>query len=75
MSTLYLAGAAATFTASVARGLGLLAGRLGAALRYARARKATRLAQRYSRCSEQKLTDEMERRLMQSFSRNRSFRL
>ena len=75
MSTLYLAGVAATFTTGIARGLGLFAGSLGAVFRYARERKAARQAQRYSRCSEQKLTDEMERRLMQRFSHNRSFRL
>ena len=75
MSATYRAGIAATFAESIARGLGLLVGSLGAVLRYARERKAARQAQRDSRCSEQKLTDELERRLMQRFSRNRSFRL
>jgi hypothetical protein len=59
----------------VARFREFLRGIFNAAVRYSRDRKAARQAQRDLRCSGQKLTDEMERKIIQRFTRNRSFRV
>jgi hypothetical protein len=60
---------------SFARCLGFLRDAVGAAIRYARNRRAARQAERNLRCSGQKLTDEMERRMIARLMRNRNFRL
>lgn len=75
MSTFQSRGIAAPAFGNFARHLRWLLGRLSTALQQARKRKAARQAERYSRCSEQKLTDELERKIIQSFTRNRGFRL
>jgi hypothetical protein len=43
--------------------------------RHADDRKAARQAKRNATCSEVKLTDEMERKMIQQLMRNRGFRL
>jgi hypothetical protein len=60
---------------SLTRRLGFLRDAIGAVIRHARDRRAARQVERDLRCSEQKLTDEMERRMTERFTRNRSFRL
>ena len=59
----------------VARCLVLIGGVIRTATRYADDRKAARRAEREQRCSEMKLTDEMERKIVQRFMQNRGFRL
>ena len=60
---------------SVARCLALIRGVIRTATRHADDRKAARRAKREQRCSEMKLTDEMERKIVQRFMQNRGFRL
>jgi hypothetical protein len=59
----------------VARCFALARGAFRTATRYADDRKAARRAKREQRCSEMKLTDEMERKIAQRFMQNRGFRL
>jgi hypothetical protein len=57
------------------RCLALVRGAIRTAARYADDRKLARETKLGSRCSEVKLTDEMERKIIQRFTRNRGFRL
>lgn len=68
-------GIATPVAANIGRYIVFLLASLGVAIRNARARKAARLAKRFSKYSDQKLTDEMERRIIQRSMRNHSFRL
>lgn len=60
---------------AMARSLALVRGVIRTATRYADDRKAARRAKREQRCSEMKLTDEMERKIAQRLMQNRGFRL
>ena len=68
-------GFASRSVTGVARCLSLVCGVIRTAARYADDRKAARRAKREERCSEMKLTDEMERKIAQRFMQNRGFRL
>ncbi len=59
----------------VARCLSLMRGVIRTGARYADERRAAKRAKREQRCSEMKLTDELERRIAQRFMRNHGFRL
>jgi hypothetical protein len=59
----------------VARCLLLMRGVIRTGARYADKRRAAKRAKREQRCSEMKLTDELERRIAQRFMRNHGFRL
>jgi hypothetical protein len=59
----------------VARCLAQVRGVIRTATRYAYDRKAAQRAKREQRCSEMKLTDELERKIAQRFMQNRGFRL
>jgi alkylation response protein AidB-like acyl-CoA dehydrogenase len=61
--------------AGAARLVGFLRGVVRAALRHARDRRAARAAERDLYLSDQKLTDEMERKMIAHLTRNRGFRL
>jgi hypothetical protein len=68
-------GALASLSArGVARCHGFLR-RIFGAIQHAHDRKAAREAERYLGLSGQKLTDEMERKMMQRLTRNRNFQL
>jgi hypothetical protein len=57
------------------RWLAFVRGVFRTATRHADDRKAAWQAKREQRCSEMKLTDEMERKIAQRFMQNRGFRL
>lgn len=60
--------------AGAARVIDFLRGVVGASIRYVRDRRAARAAKRDLYLSEQKLTDEMERKMIAHLMRNSSFR-
>lgn len=60
--------------AGAARFIDFLRGFVGAPFRHIRDRRAARVAKREFYLSEQKLTDEMERKMIAHLTRNRSFR-
>jgi hypothetical protein len=60
--------------AGAARFIDFLCGVAGAPIRYLHDRRAARAAKRDLYLSEQKLTDEMERKMMARLIRNHSFR-
>lgn len=59
----------------VARCLSLVRDAIRPAARHIEDRKAARRAKRDQRCSEMKLTDEVERKIAQRFMQNHGFRL
>jgi hypothetical protein len=59
----------------VAQCLSLMRGLIRTVARYATDRRAAKRANREQRCSEMKLTDELERKIAQRFMRNHGFRL
>jgi hypothetical protein len=65
---------AALRAAGAARFIALLRGVVGASLRYVRDRRAARASRRDFYLAGQKLTDEMERKMIAQFTRNCSFR-
>lgn len=60
--------------AGASRFIDFLRGVVGTPIRYVRDRRAARAAKRDLYLSEQKLTDEMERKMIEHLMRNRSFR-
>ncbi len=58
----------------MARCLLLMRGVIRTGARYADERRAAKRAKREQRCSEMKLTDELERKIAQRFMRNHGFR-
>jgi hypothetical protein len=66
--------AAGLRAAGAARFTEFLRGVAGASIRYVRDRRAARAAKRDLYLSGQKLTDEMERKMIAQFTRNYSFR-
>jgi hypothetical protein len=75
MNRLLPGGFANRSVRGVARCLALVRGVILTVMRHADDRKAARRAKREQRCSEMKLTDEMERKIVQRFMQNRGFRL
>lgn len=74
MNRLLPGGFANRSARGMARCLALVRGVIRTATRHADDRKAAR-SEREQHCSEMKLTDEMERKIVQRFMQNRSFRL